>query len=193
MHDVTQIVVLTFLSCASVAQAGWDSVSYDFTAGEENTVDGPARAFRTTRPAGGTWTASFGASNHFANLQGERIPVYSAQSVAFHDYNTASGHAGKSSHITFKIELSEPVIAAVWDIGAHGRNVVAPASLTARYSCDGERWCDAHEYPAGFGNDHDPPPLTLRFDPPTKELYLGWFADVPQQTAVGRRDWLEWC
>ena len=182
MHDVTHIVVVTFLSCVSVAQAEWDSVSYHFTAGEANTVDGPGKAFRTTRPAGGTWTASFGASNHFANLQGERIPVHSAQSVAFHDYNTASGHAGKSSHILFKIELSEPVTDAVWDIGAHGRNVVAPARLTARYSRDGEKWLDAYEYPAGYGSDHDPPPVTLRFGPPAKELYLGWFADVPQGT-----------
>ena len=182
MHDVAHIVVFTCLACVSVAQAEWDSVSYHFTAGEENTVDGPGKAFRTTRPAGGTWTASFGASNHFANLQSDRIRVHSAQSVAFHDYNTASGHAGKSSHIIFKIELSEPVTDAVWDIGAHGRNVVAPARLTARYSCDGEKWLDACEYPEGYGSDHDPPPVTLRFDPPTKELYLGWFADVPRGT-----------
>ena len=175
------LVLLVFL-CASLARAEWDSVSYHFTAGEENTVEGPDKACRTTRPAGSRWTASFGASNHVANLTGERIPVYSAQSVAFHDYNTASGHAGKSSHITFKIELSEPIVEAVWDIGPHGRNVVAPASLTARYSCDGETWVDAHEYPAGYGSDHDPPPVTLRFDPPTKELYLGWFAHVPQGT-----------
>ncbi len=69
MHDVTHIVAVTFLSCVSVAQAEWDSVSYHFTAGEANTVDGPGKAFRTTRPADGTWTASFGASNHFANLR----------------------------------------------------------------------------------------------------------------------------
>jgi len=175
-------VALSAFILASTARADWEYVSFDIASGEENTVQGPNEAFRSTRPAAGEWVASFGTSNRFANLRGERIHVYSAHTVAFHDYNTVSGHAGKSSHIAFKIQLSEPITEAVWDIGAHGRNVVPPASLTARYSRNGRKWSDAHEYPTGYGSDHDPPPVTLRFDPPTEEVYLGWFADVPQGT-----------
>ena len=167
---------------ASVASADWANVTYNFTSGEENTVQGPNGTLTSTRPSAGEWTASFGANNHSANLQGQRIPVHSAHTVAFNDYNTASGHAGMSSHIVFKIRLSEPITAAVWDIAAHGQNVAPPARLAARYSRDGAKWQTAYEYPAGSGSDHGPPPVTLPFDPPTQEIYIGWFAEVPQGT-----------
>lgn len=131
---------------------------------------------------GGPWAASFGSANHFANLKGETIRVFSARVVEFHDNNTASGDAGQTSHIIFKIELSELATEAVWDIENHGRNAQPPAHLTARYSTDGRKWMDAYSYPAGGPDKHDPPPLTLRFDPPTQILYLGWFAEVPGGT-----------
>ncbi|MBN2293784.1 MAG: hypothetical protein JXM70_15255, partial [Pirellulales bacterium] len=85
------------------------------------------------------------------------------------------------SHMVLKIRLSEPITAAIWDIGGHGRNVAPPAALTARYSRDGREWHDAHKYAAGGGN-YDPPPVKLKFDPPTQEIYIGWFADVPSGT-----------
>jgi hypothetical protein len=175
-------LVLSLLLPISAHPGEWADVSYRFTAGEENRVKGPNQAFTSVRPQSGTWTASFGVSNHFANLKGEQIRVYSARQVAFHDYNTASGHAGGSGHIVFKIQLSEPVARAVWRIGAHGRHVVAPASLTARYSRDGRNWLDAHAYPPGPAGDYAPPAVTLPLDPPTDLLYLGWFADVPSGT-----------
>ena len=149
---------------------------------EENRVKGPNEAFTSVRPQSGTWTASFGVSNHFANLKGEQIRVYSARQVAFQDYNTASGHAGRSGHIVFKIQLSEPVAERGLADRAARQTRCAPASLTARYSRDGQNWLDAHAYPPGLAGDYAPPPVTLPFDPPTDVLYLGWFADVPSGT-----------
>lgn len=170
----------TLLPSATAAE--WDSVNCDFTAGEENCVKGPNEAFTSVRPRSGPWTASFGVSNHIANLSGEQIRVYSARTVTFHDYNTVSGHAGKSGHIVFKIQFSEPVSGAVWQIDPHGKNVAPPARLVARYSRDGQKWLDAHIYAPGLAGDYRPPPVTLQLDSPTDVLYLGWFAEVPEGT-----------
>lgn len=156
----------------------WDNVNYEFTPGEENTVKGPNEAFTSVRPASGAWTASFGVSNHFANLGGESIRAYSARCVTFRDHNVTCSNAGKSSQLVFKISLSEPVAAAIWKIGRHGRNVAPPAKLIARYSRDGINWLDAHVYAPGQAGDYTPPPVTLQFDSPTDTIYLGWFADV---------------
>jgi len=103
-------------------------VNFRFTEGEENRVSGPDAEFASVRSPTGPWTASFGAANHFANLAGESIRVHSARVVNFLDYNTASGNAGETSHIAFRIRLSEPVRGAVWDIGTIGRNVQPPAA-----------------------------------------------------------------
>ncbi len=181
--DFRLLIALLAAISSHTARAGeWEDVSRHFTPGEENRVLGPNEAFASTRPKSGPWTASFGLSNHFANLKGEPIHVDSARQVGFHDYNVASGHAGKSGHIAFKIRLSEPVRGAVWRIGPHGKNVAPPARLVARYSRNGQTWHDAYVYPAGQGGDFSPPPLTLSFDPPTDMLYLGWFAEVPSGT-----------
>jgi hypothetical protein len=179
--NATCVALLAWVA-VPVGGADWDLLNFRFSRDEENTVKGPGEAFVSVRPSGGPWTASFGAANHFANLKGETIRVYSARVVDFNDYNTASGNAGQTSHIVFKIELSEPVTEAVWDIENHGRNVQPPARLTARYGTDGSKWLDAYSYPAGGPDNHDPPPVTLRFDPPTQVLYLGWFAEVPGGT-----------
>jgi hypothetical protein len=179
---MTHWLVLALVLPLSATAGEWDAVSYHFTPGEENTVKGPNEAFASMRPDSGAWTASFGVSNHFANLKGEPIRVYSARQVAFHDHNAASGHAGRSGHVVFKIRLSEPIASAVWQIGPHGKNVVRPARLAARYSRDGRNWLDAYAYPPGHGGDHTPPPVTLRLEPPTDVLYLGWFAEVPEGT-----------
>ena len=181
-----RLVCALALSCAALtsdADSGeWDSVSFDFTTGEENCVKGPNEAFTSVRPQSGPWTARFGVSNHFANLQGEQIKVFSARTVTFHDYNTVSGHAGKSGHIVFKIQFSEPVSGAIWQIDSHGKNVAPPARLVARYSRDGQNWIDAHIYAPGLAGDYRPPPVTLRLESPTEVLYLGWFAEVPEGT-----------
>lgn len=120
---------ITIVCLVSTAVGDWHEVSYHFAEGEANLVQGPGKAFKRARPNSGEWKASFDVSNHVANLTGEPIRGYSARAVGFHDYNTVSGHADQSGHIVFKIQFSEPVTAAVWDIGPHGRNIVAPARL----------------------------------------------------------------
>ncbi len=164
---------------AAVGRADWESVNFRSAQNEPKMVVGPGRAFSTTRPSAGEWTASFTLANNFANLVDQPIAVYSAKVVNFEDYNVASGNAGMSSHLAFRVDLSEPVLAVVWDIGQHGRNVSPGARLVARYSRDGQRWIDALLYPPGQDSTFDPPPIHLNFDPPTQALYVGWFAEVP--------------
>ena len=178
-------LVLTLAVCTASARADWENVNFagsasTFNANEENRVLGPGKAYACPRPAEGLWEVSFGLSNHFANLHDEQIRVYSANTVTFQEYNTSSGHAGRSSHVCFKFELSEPVAAAVWDLPAHGRSVSPGARLSALYSTNGTDWRKAHVYAPGPAAEVDPPPVTLTFDPLAQDVYIGWFAEVPE-------------
>ena len=171
------------LAVAAV-QAEWSNVTFAFREGEANSVVGPDRAYEVTRPDTGQWAASFDLRNHFANLGGHDIRVHSAKVVRFGDYNAASGHSGRASHICFMLRFSDPVTGFRWDIGGHGKDVTPGSVLAARYSLDGANWRDACVYPPGQGT-WDPPAVTLALDRPTRKLYLGWFADVPG----GQRAW----
>lgn len=110
---------------STLAMGAWKDVVYKLGEGEANRVLGPDRSYISVRPGAGEWTVEYGLANHFANLKGESIFVYSADTVSFHDHHADSGHAGKSSHLVFKIRLSEPVKSATWDIGDHGVNITA--------------------------------------------------------------------
>lgn len=178
-------LMLALAVSAAFAQADWENVNFagselTSSASEENRVTGPGKAYVCPRPDEGLWEVSFGLSNHFANLRDEQIRVYSANTVTFQEYNTSSGHAGRSSHVCFKFELSEPVAAAIWDLPSHGRHVSPGTHFSARYSTDGAAWRNAHVYAPGPAAEVDPPRVTLTFDPPAQEVYVGWFAEVPE-------------
>ncbi len=175
------VVALFCLLMVHPALGQWKDVGYRIGAGEANRIHGPEGFFTAVRPKAGPWTFSAGLANRFANLSGETIEVYSADTVSFQDYHADSGNAGMSSHLALSIRLSEPVKSAVWDIGNHGVNISAGAELAARYSTDGKTWKDAFVYPRdGRPEDFDPSPVTLAFDKPTSVLYVGWFATVPK-------------
>ena len=160
------------------SRADWTNATYHFAEGEANNVEGPNKAFTSVRPPSGIWTATFGLSNHLANLKGYRIYVYSANSVGFHDYAAASGHSGMDSQMVLKIELSEPVTSAKWR-PATQRGITPGAMVVLRYSRDGKDWIDAHILPPGQGT-YAPPAVVMTFLRPTKEIYIGWFAKVPE-------------
>jgi len=178
-------LVLVLLPCllpAHSALAAWKDVTYKIAAGEANRVHGPEGSFTSVRPESGPWTFSGGLANHFANLSGDTIEVYSAEVVSFQDYHADSGSAGMSSHLVLKILLSEPVKSAVWDIGEHGVNLSSGAELTARYSVDGKTFKDAFTYPRhGKPENFNPPPVNLTLEQPASCLYVGWFAAVPKE------------
>ncbi|MBN1344204.1 MAG: hypothetical protein JXQ73_16075 [Phycisphaerae bacterium] len=182
MQAIGVVLLGTFLAAfGQQAAARWHSVNHVFDKFDEPiALAGPGQSYVSARPDKGPWTAAYPLGNHFANVRDCTIRVYSAETVTFLDYIVASGHAGKSSHIVLRIELSEPIRQVTWDIGPHGRNVSTHARLVARASRDGSTWMDAHVYPTGQSADHDPPPARLSFDPPTSTLYIGWFADVPE-------------
>lgn len=180
---ISAVLTAGLLACVDAAGADWHSVRYELREGEANTVRGPDKAYTSVRPADGAWSERYELRNHFANLGGHDIRGHSASVVTFRDYVVASGHSGMSSRIVFRIRLSEPVSEATWDIGAHGRHVSPGALLEARYSADGANWSAAHVYPAGQG-EYRPPRLRLAFARPTKDLYIGLFAEVDEgQTA----------
>jgi len=174
------LLAAVVFACAASASAQWSDVTYDLNAGEESRVYGPDRHYTSVRPKDGQWTFSAGLGNHPASLEDGRIEVHSASVVQFGKYNAASGNAGRSSHVTFKVRLSEPISGATWRIGTIGRNVSAGAKLAARYSTDGEHWTDAYVCPAGGSGNVPVPDQALRFDSPTTALYFGWYADVPE-------------
>ncbi len=157
--------------------AEWKEVTYNFNPGEENQVVGPNRALSSERPAGGAWTASFDLRNHYANLSGQRIYVYSAEQVQFRTYNAASGHAGRSSALTFKLRLSEPVKAVSWKVPSLGKVTTAGTKLAARYSLDGKTWKDAFVFSAG--TTRETTNVRLDIPKPIRVFYFGWYANVP--------------
>ena len=178
------IMVAACFACVAPTCADWANVDYSYGEGEPNTVVGPGQGYESARPETGPWTACYTLRNHSATLGGEKIRIFSAHTVTFRDHGATSGHSGKSSHVVLKIRLSEPVSAFRWDIGIHGRDVTAGSVLAARYSVDGEKWTDACVYLAGQ-QVFDPPAVDLRLDAPTDEVYIGWFAEVPE----GGRGW----
>ncbi|MBN2311998.1 MAG: hypothetical protein JXR94_23675 [Candidatus Hydrogenedentes bacterium] len=165
--------------------AEWLNVSVgvhdgSFTQGEDNAVVGPDAAFECARPASGPWAAQYSLQNHFANVGGQTVRVYSANSVTFRDFVVTAGDAGKSSHIAWKVVFSEAVESIAWDMGGHGRNLSDGARMCTRYSWDGVTWTDAHVYEAGPVATVDPPAVVLTPPQPAAEVYLGLFAEVPE-------------
>ena len=174
--------LLAMLAAATLSHArpAWDDVTFDIKGGAANRVRGPGRDYISVRPESGPWTAAFNLGNHTANLENRFINVYSAQTVRFNDYNLSSGHAGQSSYVTFRLCLSEPVTGAGWDLGTTGRSISPGTKFAARYSLDGEDWQEAYVYPAGGTDNFAAPAVPLHFDRPTRVLYIGWHADVPE-------------
>jgi hypothetical protein len=164
----------------SVVYGEWSNVNFHFTPGESSKITGPGKSYSSVRPSRGEWTFTCDLRNHMANLTNEPIRVYSASIVGFHDYNIASGHAGMTSHLAFKINLSEPVRGVKWrSMSPQGMVMSKGATMTARYSTDGKVWIDAYKYPFPSKGTNEPL-ITLSFPKPIRELYLGWFADVPK-------------
>lgn len=157
----------------------------DFHEGEPSAVIGPGESVAVRRPSDGPWEVQVGLANHYANLRGEPILIYSARQIAFHDYFLATGHAGQTSELVLKLELSEPIAAFRWDIGNHGINVSDGAFLSASYSADGAAWSTAYDYPKGSHGDCDPPAQMVSLAAPASNLYLRWEAIVPE----GQNGW----
>ena len=180
MSGTARLLVLAVcLACTASTCADWASTNTVIQEGEASMVVGPGEAYVSTRPAAGGWTASWPLGNHTASLAGTQIRVCSARTVTFRDHNATSGHSGMSSHLVFCVRLSEPISAFRWDIDAHGRHVTPGSVLAARYSRDGAEWADAYVYLPGQ-ETLDPPPVDVTLDTPTDELYIGWFAEVPE-------------
>jgi len=181
MRLLTVTVCMVALLAATAVRADnlWQGINCNFQPGTENKVVGPDRAFISVKPKAGPWTASFVLGNRFANMNGADICVFSAQTVTFLDYFLAAGHAQRSSYIIFKIDLSDSISAFTWDINEHHIDLTAQAKFTARYSTDGKTWVDAYKYPSSYNGVQNPDPISISLKTPTKSLYLGWWADVP--------------
>ena len=175
-------VALSTEAASLKSLAAWRNVHFKFSKGLANQVEGPEKFYKSTRPQSGDWEVSYDVSNHSVNLKNDHIRVHSADVVTFHDHHAASGHSGMSSHISFRIVLSEPVRSVTWDISNQSIHVTPGAVLAARYSTDGKQWMDAYVYPTRNGpvTTVNPDPVVLSFKRPTRELYIGWFAQVPQ-------------
>lgn len=163
----------------TASAATWSNVHSDLADGATSAVEGPDAVYTVVWTKRGPWTASFGLANRVANLEGYPIRVYSADVVTFHPHFVASGHSGRSSHMVLKFRLSEPVRRVTWALPGHSRHISPGVTFAARYSTDGKNWSDAYVYLPGR-SDAQPPPATMDFDPPTRILYVGWFAEVPQ-------------
>lgn len=187
---LAHLIIVWALSAGAPVAPEWTNVSpilHDsgFHEGEPIAVAGPGKSICVARPGDGPWQVQIGLANHYANLLGEPILIFSARQIAFHDYFLATGHAGQTSELVLKLELSEPIAAFRWDIGNHGINVSDGASLTASHSVDGATWSTAYDYPKGSHGDCDPPAQMVSLAAPASNLYLRWEAIVPE----GQNGW----
>jgi hypothetical protein len=135
-------------------------------------------AYSFTKPESGDWTINL-------NLRSQIVPVkvWSAHSIKFGEWNVVPANDYIDSSAIYKINLSEPVTSATWDISPHFVDLASGNTLQAMYSIDGINFSPVYNYPVMTDN-HDPAPQTFSF-PSTSVLYIGWFGS----SSTGLKAW----